>query len=277
MSGVGEIQVVARDDESNGERLPAMEMQQIKSRFSSEEFFKKRSDDLNIILIVAGLLSAVISAFVVFIQPQLQQDPGEDSAALLRVILYNMNKTAFGTTVPAVPDWTGPSNEIIATQVLLYLSLAFTLSSVLFALLAKQLSDTYDLVDSGDIEVGEESLSDIRVSWFALRFLLLLLPFNLQFGLLFAYCALTVYLWKVSVVVSRVVLVTALAIMPFYLIFIFLAFLNLWYANSRGLLKRISMYSLSSVSNSVSVLPPTMCMIVGRAKIPYFRGDRYDA
>ncbi|KAF9780426.1 hypothetical protein BJ322DRAFT_1164015 [Thelephora terrestris] len=227
MSSVGDIQVVARDDGSNRQGRPATGKHSSQCGFKIEVFLKKRDEDLNITLIV--------------------QDSGENSAALLRVILYNMNKTAFETTVPTVPDWTGPSSEIVATQVLLYLSLALTLSSVLFALLAKQLLDIYSTVGSfgSDVEGG-------------------------------------VYLWNVSVVVSRIVLVTALSIMPFYVLFSVLAFFNLGFSHLQGLWKRpladaLPMYSLSSASNSASVLRPVMCMFDSRAKIPYFRGDRYDA
>lgn len=124
----------------------------------------KRDEDLNITLIIVSfsghvklcaltrnhrlVYSTVISAFVVVIQPQLQPDPGKEFAALLRVLLHNMNKTAFGTTVPIVPEWTGPPSEIVATQVLLFLSLASMLSSVLFALLPKQLLGSYATVIS---------------------------------------------------------------------------------------------------------------------------------
>ena len=105
---------------------------------------KDRSDDLNIILIVVsfttraspraltGLLSAMISAFAIYVHPQLQLDPTDESVALLRVILFKMDNTVFGGDVPQHPKWTGPPRTIIATQFLLYISLLCTIAGVFF-------------------------------------------------------------------------------------------------------------------------------------------------
>jgi len=100
---------------------------------------KEYDGDLNIILILAGLLSAVTSAFTIYIHPQLQTDHTEESADLLRVILYKMDSTAFGGDIPEVPQRTGAPRAAVATLVLLYLSLSFTTASVLFSILAKQM------------------------------------------------------------------------------------------------------------------------------------------
>ena len=168
----------------------------------------------------AGLLSTVISAFVVGNQPQLQQDPAEESAALLRVILYNMDKNAFGTNVPTVPEWTGPTSEIVAAQALLFFSLIITLSTAFLALLVKQLNVT--AVGSRlepDVERGQGQGRLLGKAGFArsIHTRLVLLPLQLQFGLLCFGCALTIRLWNVNGVVSRVILITMFGNIPFYM------------------------------------------------------------
>ena len=54
------------------------------------------------------MFSAVTSAFIIEVDPQLQPDSGDETAALLRVLIYKMDNTAFGNDVPALPEWNGP-------------------------------------------------------------------------------------------------------------------------------------------------------------------------
>lgn len=181
------------------------------------EFSRKRDEDLNITLVVAGLLSAVISAFVIAIQPELQPNTGEESVAILRFLLYNANETAFGGDVPTVPEWTGPPGKIVATQVLLYFSLTSTLACVLCGIIARQVSDTRAMIGSrgNDIEQGQKIPFDI------LRFLFSILHLQLQFSIVSFGWALTVYLWDINAIISRALLVAAIsATIPMLLAFV---------------------------------------------------------
>ena len=171
---------------------------------------KQRDDDLNIILVVvsfvshvrlheltrrqAGLFSAVTSAFIIYIHPQLQSDPEEESAALLRVILYKMDNTTFGGDVPELPMWNGPPNTVVAALVFLYLSLGVTTGSALISILVKQLLNIYT--------PGPPP----RVTRF-LRKMILFLSFLLQLALLFSCCALVVYIWRINILVAAVILI----------------------------------------------------------------------
>jgi hypothetical protein len=92
-----------------------------------------------------GLLAATITAFIIYIQPQLQQDPGDKSAALLRVPIYNMNNPAFGGEVPTLPDWKGAPVILTVSQIILYCSLAATLLCGGYALILKFFTDSYAL------------------------------------------------------------------------------------------------------------------------------------
>ncbi|KAJ7245566.1 hypothetical protein C8J57DRAFT_1362403, partial [Mycena rebaudengoi] len=59
------------------------------------EFHKKYGTDLDTSLIFAGLFSAISSAFIIQIQPELQQDPNEVTQQLLRILIHNANQSLF--------------------------------------------------------------------------------------------------------------------------------------------------------------------------------------
>jgi hypothetical protein len=95
----------------------------------------------------AGLFSAVTAAFIIQVHPQLQPDPADESTALLRAILYNLDNTMFGGNPPSLPQWTGPSRAMIQVQAMLYASLAASLLSAFLAMLGKQWLNRYASAD----------------------------------------------------------------------------------------------------------------------------------
>lgn len=85
----------------------------------------------------------MITSFIIYIQPQLQPDSSSQSASILSVLLYNMNKTAFGNdTAPTVEMWNGPPPNLATAQMLLYFCLAATLVCGVYAMLIKLLTDS---------------------------------------------------------------------------------------------------------------------------------------
>ncbi|KAF9778959.1 hypothetical protein BJ322DRAFT_976491, partial [Thelephora terrestris] len=102
------------------------------------KFIGKYDEDLGNTLIFAGLFSAVTSAFIAQVQPQLQPDSGDDTTALLRVLLYKIDNTTFGNEIPTLPQWTGPPSNIVQVQAILYASLAVSLLAAFLAMLGKQ-------------------------------------------------------------------------------------------------------------------------------------------
>ena len=92
-----------------------------------------------------GLLAATITAFIIYIQPQLKRDSAEEAAALLRVLIYNMNSSALGGEVPALPTWDGAPITLTVAQVVLYICLAATLLCGCSALIVKFFTDSYAL------------------------------------------------------------------------------------------------------------------------------------
>ena len=88
------------------------------------------------------------SAFIVQVQPELQSDPNQDTADLLRFLIYKIDNTTFSSDVPTLPQlWNGPSREIIYVQSLLYASLTAALLSAFLAMLGKQWLSRYASVD----------------------------------------------------------------------------------------------------------------------------------
>ncbi|KAJ6560553.1 hypothetical protein DFH09DRAFT_985712, partial [Mycena vulgaris] len=102
-----------------------------------EELQKKYGNNLDTSLIFAGLFSAVSSAFIIQIQPELQPDPNPSTQInLLRLLVQNITGAAVpGTQMPEDP---GPTAIIVVAQSLLYFSLFCTLLAALLAVLGKQ-------------------------------------------------------------------------------------------------------------------------------------------
>ena len=89
------------------------------------------------------MFSAVASAFIIQVDSQLQPDPGDETAALLRILIYKIDNTTFGDEVPSLPQWTGPPRAVVYVQAILFSSLAASLLSALLAMLGKQWLNRY--------------------------------------------------------------------------------------------------------------------------------------
>ncbi|KAJ6495499.1 hypothetical protein DFH09DRAFT_1448621 [Mycena vulgaris] len=103
-----------------------------------KEFLEKYSTDLDTCLIFAGLFSAVSSAFIIQIQPELQPDPNATDQALMRLLIHTVNSSIFSGPDIIVPVSPAPSAPVVVAQSLLYTSLSCTLLAALLAVLGKQ-------------------------------------------------------------------------------------------------------------------------------------------
>jgi hypothetical protein len=178
----------------------------------------------------------VISAFIIYINPQLESDPSEESVALLRILIYKLDNTTFGGDVPVLPQWTGPTSKVVVTQGLLYLSLASALGSASLAILAKRLLDMYSLAGGWRHrpEFRIATRQGLKSSTMSLYVLLLVLPLLLQLALLLFSCAVTVYLWKINLIVASFVLAATLLALTLYATFVGLALANLSFLRVRA-------------------------------------------
>ena len=158
----------------------------------------------------AGLFSAVASAFIIEVSSQLQPDPSEETAALLRVLIYKVDNTTFGDIIPTIPQpWTDPPRMIVEVQAILFASLAVSLFSAFLAMLGKQWLTRYASVDirGSAIERSQnrQRKFDGIVNWHFDR-VMGSLPLMLQVALLLLGCALSRYLLEIDKTVASVVL-----------------------------------------------------------------------
>ena len=182
--------------------------------------FVSRSDVRTLTRSQAGLFSAVTSVFIIDIQSRLQPNTGDETVALLRVLIYKVDNTTFRNDIPTLPQWAGPPHAIVQVQAILYASLAATLLSAFLAMLGKQWLNRYASTDMRGTAVersqNRQRKLDGIVAWY-FSHVMESLPLMLQVALLLLGCALSRYLWEINPTVASVVLgVTSFGII-FYL------------------------------------------------------------
>ena len=157
----------------------------------------------------AGLFSAVTSAFIIEAQSHLQPNPNDETAALLRVLIHKIDDTTFGNDPPALPQWTGPPHAMVQVQAILYASLAASLLSAFLAMLGKQWLSRYSSTNMRGTAIecsqNRQRKLDGIIAWH-FNHVMEILPLMLQVALLLLGCALSRYLWEISVTVASVVL-----------------------------------------------------------------------
>ena len=155
--------------------------------------------------IQAGLFSAVTSGFILNIQDDIKPDFNEETAALLRVLIYKMDSTAFGGQVPPLQAWNGPDPDVVTCQTVLYTSLGISLLAAFLAMLGKQWLNRFGKIKVRGSEIDESRNRQRRlggmVSW---KFDLVMesLPLMLQSALLLLGYALSRYLWTINLTVA---------------------------------------------------------------------------
>ena len=160
-------------------------------------------------MIQAGLFSAVASAFAIQVHSQLQPDPNDETAALLRVLIHKIDNTTFGDDVPVVPQWTGPPPTIVHVEAILYASLATSIFSAFLAMLGKQWLNRYASIDMRGSAIersqNRQRKLDGIIRWY-FHHVMESLPLMLQFALLLLGCGLSLYLWGINTTVALVVI-----------------------------------------------------------------------
>jgi len=150
---------------------------------------------------------------------------GEETAALLRVLIYKIDNTTFGDDTPTIPQWTGPPHTIVQVQAILYASLAVSLLSAFLAMLGKQWLNQYASTDMRGTAIersqNRQCKLDGIVAWH-FNHVMESLPLMLQAALLLLGCALSSYLWMINTTVASVILGVTSSGIIFY-IFIVIA------------------------------------------------------
>ncbi|KAJ7244287.1 hypothetical protein C8J57DRAFT_1141644, partial [Mycena rebaudengoi] len=171
-------------------------------------FHKKYGTDLDTSLIFAGLFSAVSSAFIIQIQPELQQDPNEVTQQLLRILIHNANQSLFSGIDLAEPN-SRANTTVVVVQSLLYASLFSTLLAALLAVLGKQWLMHYDAAGSRGT-LAERGLERQRkydgLQRWKFTIVMEMFPLLLQLALLLFSAALSVYLSTISHPIAIIVI-----------------------------------------------------------------------
>ena len=149
------------------------------------------------------------SAFIIDVNSKLQQDPNDETAALLRVLIYKIDNTTFGDNVPALPQWTGPPQMIVHVQAILFASLTVSLFSAFLAMLGKQWLNRYASTDMRGTAIersqNRQRKLDGVIAWY-FDHVMESLPLMLQIALLLLGCALSRYLWEIDTTIASVVI-----------------------------------------------------------------------
>ncbi|KAJ7191240.1 hypothetical protein GGX14DRAFT_600932 [Mycena pura] len=192
-----------------------------------KEFKDKYGTNLDTSLIFAGLFSAVSSAFIIQIQPQLQPDPNVITQGLLLHLVQNIT----GSVPPGinVPVPTGVDSRVVIAQSFLYFSLFSTLLAALLAVLAKQWLLHYDSAgERGSIEhrgLERQRKVDGLQHW-KFDFVMQIFPLLLQTSLLLFAAALSIYLWTINNVIAAISIgLTSLGVI-FYILMVLSAIIS---------------------------------------------------
>jgi len=171
--------------------------------------------------IQAGLFSAVSATFVASVQPELEQNANDVTAVYMQILIHTMNNTLFPDADPSSLAWTGPPQEIVIVQSLLYATLAISLFAAFFAMLGKQWINRYLRNHGGSAahkSWDRQRKLDGHQKWY-FYIAIECLPVMLQFSLLLFGSALSLYLWTISYVVAWIVLSFTLAGATAYVFF----------------------------------------------------------
>ena len=168
----------------------------------------------------AGLFSAVSSAFVIDTQSKLEPDPNEQSAALLRAILFTLKQSALPAETAAVPPiHEDPPGEIVTASGLMYASLLISLLAAFVAMLGKQWLNRYLRNTGGSMmeRCGERQRKCEGLEKWPLHLFVESLPVMLQISLLLLACGLCRQMWSVNTSVAYILITLTAFGISFYL------------------------------------------------------------
>ena len=167
------------------------------------------------------MFSAVSSAFIIDIYKQLQPDPTDQSAALLRAILLTLNHSAIPNETPAVPaTQQNPPSEIVLVNCLLFASLLMSLLAAFAAMLGKQWLNRYSRHAGGSMieRCGDRQRKFDGLQRWRFYFIIESLPVMLQIALLLLACGLCRYIMTINTPVAWTLIILTGFGVVFYLV-----------------------------------------------------------
>ncbi|KAG9002952.1 hypothetical protein FRB90_011282, partial [Tulasnella sp. 427] len=175
---------------------------------SDREMLTNLNGNLDVLLIFAGLFSAVNTAFIAAAMPGLSPSPSDRTNALLELLVLHQNNTS---TAPTLPDSNfSPTQNTIVANCFLYASLCCSLMAAMGAMLTKEWLQSYSR--SGQAGPLEEQSRFRQAKYTAakewhLESIILFLPNLLLLSVLLFFVGLAVFLLAVNPSVAAIVIV----------------------------------------------------------------------
>ncbi|KAF9488358.1 hypothetical protein BDN71DRAFT_468749 [Pleurotus eryngii] len=116
------------------------------------DMVNKASDGLDLLLVFAGLFSAVLTTFLVQTSQSLSNDDAAISVSLLSELVMIQRAMANGTSIESIPPaetTSSPSRSDVWVNGLWFIGLTLSLSTALLAVLARQWLHQYTAITSG--------------------------------------------------------------------------------------------------------------------------------
>ncbi|KAF9245033.1 hypothetical protein BU15DRAFT_71381 [Melanogaster broomeanus] len=175
------------------------------------EFIERYKSDMDIVLIFAGLFSAVSTGFLVWQAPNLSQDQAAVSHYLMQVLINKIDNTTFSGQDLTYYPWHGPSYTVVWSQSLNYASLSASLLAAMGAMLGKQWLNHFNHFGRGTIDGRgrrrQQKLDGLQ-RWH-LDAVLESLPVLIQLSLFLFAISLSASIWPLQKTVASVIMVMA--------------------------------------------------------------------
>lgn len=122
----------------------------------------------------------------------------------MQILVHNANSSLIPNADLNPPTWTGPPQEIVIVQFILYISLASSFVAASLSMFGKQCLSRYARHRGGSAEEKswdrQRKLDGFEVWYF--KEVVERIPWILQLALLFLCCAMSISLWKICPTVS---------------------------------------------------------------------------
>ncbi|KAI5900692.1 uncharacterized protein SCHCODRAFT_02482150 [Schizophyllum commune H4-8] len=183
-------------------------------------------DTLDVLLVFAGLFSAVVTTFVVQSSQALQPDYAQISVSLLAEMLAMQRAWAAGSSVDDVPRSSLALDAVSASALdywcngLWYISLSLSMSAALMAVLVKQWILAYNSNVSGTPK--QQALARqfrlIGVERWNVPLIVGLLPMLLHISLLLFFVGLSLYVFTLDSAIAWIIVALAIAVYLLYVV-----------------------------------------------------------
>ncbi|KIM36176.1 hypothetical protein M413DRAFT_31929 [Hebeloma cylindrosporum] len=201
-----------------------------------EDMFEGWREEVDNLLIFAGLFSSVLTAFVIESYHGLQEDPNEKNTFLLEQLLIQAhNGNAQGTPLPTSSF--SPTSTNIRVNVFWFTSLSLSLATVLLGILCMQWLREYQRntpLDPKDAISLRQLRYEGLIAW-KVPDILMLLPVLLHFALLLFFLGLIDLLWSLNHTVAFFVSIVSGLVLAFLLATSFLPALQIFFINDNAL------------------------------------------